>query len=100
MGHLFFVSRQLLESRIDVLCFICRVQKERPTCQNQQRLQLQGVEAAAAPVVKVWPLGQYFSALHFVKKIIDLLGGQINDPSWGSLLFFFVTTSNFISADP
>ena len=30
---------------------------------------------------KVWPLTQFFS-VSFLWKIIDLPGGQINDPSW------------------
>ena len=39
---------------------------------------------------------QYFFNLLFVKKIIYLIGGQINDPSSGRLLFSFIPFSNFL----
>ena len=43
--------------------------------------------------LQVWPLTHFF----FVSKIIDLPGGQINDPSWGkhcSLMFLPATPSS------
>ena len=38
-------------------------------------------------VLQVWPLAQFFSVFFFVKIIIDLNGGQINDPSLGKRTF-------------
>ena len=43
---------------------------------------------------QVWPLTQLFSVSFFVKKFIDLPGGQINDPASWMILFAFVPPRN------
>ena len=64
-----------------------------------RRRKMRGGEAAKGRVVKkssvcqVWPLTQFFS-VSFLLKLIDLPGGQINDPLVGETLFSSVPPSN------
>ena len=57
------------------------------------------------PWVYILPLCRYghqhiFSCCLFVKKIFDLPGWQINDPSSGRLRFSFVPLSNSLVSNP
>ena len=49
---------------------------------------------ALPEIEQVWPLTQFF-LFPFGKKIIDLPGGQINDPLIGETLFSVDPSSNF-----
>ena len=64
------------------------------TAANVSRLCLKAGIPIRKDIVQVGPLTQFFSVSFSQKKIIDLPGGQINDPSSGELLLSSVPSSN------